>query len=173
MRALLVESGAVGWASVVVLLSFFNGTAMMCLAMLGEYTVRLLNQTSGHSEYHIRKGDRPPDPGVAERASDWPPGPVQHADLAKERRDRARIRRTPRFRWLRYEDLVAHPPSVMTELGALPAGYHRFPKTRSWARFAISAVVIGRATRRSAIRQASRGNRWAAFARFFRSRFSR
>ena len=55
VRALLVEPGVLGWASVVVLLSFFNGTAMMCLAMLGEYTVRLLNQTSGHSDYHIRK----------------------------------------------------------------------------------------------------------------------
>lgn len=55
VRALLVESDVLGWASVVVLLSFLNGTAMLCLAMLGEYTVRLLNQTSGHSDYHIRE----------------------------------------------------------------------------------------------------------------------
>jgi glycosyltransferase involved in cell wall biosynthesis len=55
VRALLVRSEVLGWASIVVLLSFFNGTAMMCLAMLGEYTVRLLNQTSGQSDYHVRE----------------------------------------------------------------------------------------------------------------------
>lgn len=55
VRALLGESQVLGWASIVVLLSFFNGISMMCLAMLGEYTVRLLNQTSGHSDYHIRE----------------------------------------------------------------------------------------------------------------------
>lgn len=55
VRAMLVKSAALGWASIVVLLSFFNGTSMLLLAMLGEYTVRLLNQTSGHSDYHIRE----------------------------------------------------------------------------------------------------------------------
>jgi len=55
VRALLGESQVLGWASIVVLVSFFNGVSMMCLAMLGEYTVRLLNQTSGHSGYHVRE----------------------------------------------------------------------------------------------------------------------
>jgi hypothetical protein len=55
VRAMLVQSAVLGWASVVVLLSFFNGTAMLCLAMLGEYTVRLLNQTSTHSGYDVRE----------------------------------------------------------------------------------------------------------------------
>ena len=55
VRAMLVKSAVLGWASVVVLLSFFNGMAMLLLAMLGEYTVRLLNQTSGHTDYHVRE----------------------------------------------------------------------------------------------------------------------
>lgn len=53
--ALLVGTTVPGWATVVVLLSFFNGVAMLSLAMLGEYTVRLLNQTSGHACYYIRE----------------------------------------------------------------------------------------------------------------------
>jgi glycosyltransferase involved in cell wall biosynthesis len=54
-RALLVGTTVPGWATVVVLLSFFNGLALLCLALLGEYTVRILNQVSGQSAFYVRE----------------------------------------------------------------------------------------------------------------------
>jgi len=53
-RALVVGSQVPGWASLVVLLSFFNGVNMLLVSMLGEYTARLLNQTSGAPSYYVR-----------------------------------------------------------------------------------------------------------------------
>ncbi|NDJ36878.1 MAG: glycosyltransferase family 2 protein [Chloroflexi bacterium] len=44
-----------GWASVVVMLSFFNGLIILILSMLGEYLIRLVNQTSTGQIYHIRE----------------------------------------------------------------------------------------------------------------------
>lgn len=54
-KALFVGTTVPGWASVVVLLSFFNGITILILSMLGEYTVRLLNQTSQAQSYHIKE----------------------------------------------------------------------------------------------------------------------
>ena len=54
-RALFVGISVQGWATVVILLSFFNGIAILMLSMLGEYTVRLLNQTSQTRSYHIKE----------------------------------------------------------------------------------------------------------------------
>lgn len=42
-----------GWTSLIVLLSFFNGVTILMLSMLGEYTVRTLNQTSSREPYHV------------------------------------------------------------------------------------------------------------------------
>jgi len=44
-----------GWTTVVVLLSFFNGIALLILSMLGEYVVRTLTQTSQKEIYHIKE----------------------------------------------------------------------------------------------------------------------
>jgi len=44
-----------GWTTLVVLLSFFNGITLMMLGMLGEYVVRILNQTSGSSQYEVKR----------------------------------------------------------------------------------------------------------------------
>lgn len=44
-----------GWTTLVVLLSFFNGITLMMLGMLGEYVVRILNQTSGSSQYEVKQ----------------------------------------------------------------------------------------------------------------------
>jgi glycosyltransferase involved in cell wall biosynthesis len=49
------EVAVPGWTTLVVLLSFFNGITLMMLGMLGEYVVRVLNQTSGSSQYEVRK----------------------------------------------------------------------------------------------------------------------
>ncbi len=54
MRALLVGSSVPGWSTVVVLLAFFNGVSLLVLSMLGEYTVRMLNQMSQSAGYAIR-----------------------------------------------------------------------------------------------------------------------
>jgi len=43
-----------GWTTVVVLLSFFNGIMLLVLGMLGEYLVRLINQSSYAESYHIQ-----------------------------------------------------------------------------------------------------------------------
>lgn len=43
-----------GWTSLVVLLSFLNGIIILILSMLGEYCVRLLNQTSYPESYQIK-----------------------------------------------------------------------------------------------------------------------
>jgi len=44
-----------GWTTLVVLLSFFNGVTLTILGMLGEYVIRLLQQTSTDSGYHVRR----------------------------------------------------------------------------------------------------------------------
>lgn len=55
IRALFVGSSVPGWASVAVLLAFFNGVALLIMSMLGEYTVRLLNQMNAPTPYHVRR----------------------------------------------------------------------------------------------------------------------
>ena len=54
VKALVVGTSVPGWASVAVLLSFFNGMSLLILSMLGEYTVRLLNQSSQTDPYHVK-----------------------------------------------------------------------------------------------------------------------
>ena len=44
-----------GWTSLIVLLSFFNGIIILILSMLGEYCIRLLNQTSYPESYQIKE----------------------------------------------------------------------------------------------------------------------
>lgn len=54
VRALWIQPSKVpGWTTLVVLLSFFNGVTLMVTGMLGEYVIRLLNQSSHAPSYHI------------------------------------------------------------------------------------------------------------------------
>lgn len=55
IRALLDKVTVAGWTTVVVLISFFSGIIILLLSMLGEYTVRLLNQTSSAESYHVKE----------------------------------------------------------------------------------------------------------------------
>ena len=55
VRAMFVGFNVLGWATVVVLLSFFNGVTILILSMLGEYMIRLINQTSSSQSYHIKE----------------------------------------------------------------------------------------------------------------------
>jgi glycosyltransferase involved in cell wall biosynthesis len=54
IRSLVVESQVPGWPSVALMLAFFNGVTILILSMLGEYLVRLLNQSSRTEAYHVR-----------------------------------------------------------------------------------------------------------------------
>jgi glycosyltransferase involved in cell wall biosynthesis len=54
LRALFGGVSIPGWASVVVLLSFFNGLSILILGMLGEYTVRILNEQNTREPYMVR-----------------------------------------------------------------------------------------------------------------------
>ena len=54
-KALFVGTRVPGWATTVVLLAFFNGMSLLVLSMLGEYTMRLLNQVSYTECYEIKE----------------------------------------------------------------------------------------------------------------------
>lgn len=54
-RAVTVGTSVPGWATLAVLLSFLNGLTLLILGMLGEYVVRLLNQVSSSSSYHVKE----------------------------------------------------------------------------------------------------------------------
>ncbi|PIE81841.1 MAG: hypothetical protein CSA11_02935 [Chloroflexi bacterium] len=54
MRAVFIGTLVPGWATLVILLSFFNGTSLLMLSMLGEYIIRLLNQMSSTNSYYIK-----------------------------------------------------------------------------------------------------------------------
>ncbi len=55
IRGILGDVRVAGWTTLVVLLAFFNGITILILSMLGEYVVRLLNQTSASDPYHIKE----------------------------------------------------------------------------------------------------------------------
>lgn len=53
--ALFHESQVPGWTTLVVMLSFFNGVVILILSMLGEYLVRLLNQSSSTESFYVKE----------------------------------------------------------------------------------------------------------------------
>jgi len=53
--AFVRETEVPGWTTLVVLLSFFNGMVILILSMMGEYTVRMLNQISSAESFHVRE----------------------------------------------------------------------------------------------------------------------
>ncbi len=55
LRSIFLGTTFPGWASVIVLLAFFNGISLLILSMLGEYTVRVLNERSAEKPYVIRE----------------------------------------------------------------------------------------------------------------------
>jgi glycosyltransferase involved in cell wall biosynthesis len=61
IRAIMKENIVPGWTSIIVLLAFFNGVLILILSMIGEYLVRLLNQTSASESYYIKEAFRKHD----------------------------------------------------------------------------------------------------------------
>lgn len=55
LRALFIGTTVPGWASTIVLLSFFGGINIVIVSMLGEYVLRLVQQSSDQNVYHIRE----------------------------------------------------------------------------------------------------------------------
>jgi len=52
---LIAGTNVQGWTTIVVLLSFFNGMSLLVISMIGEYLVRLLNQSSSSESFHIKE----------------------------------------------------------------------------------------------------------------------
>lgn len=53
LRTLVEGANIPGWATVVVLLSFFNGVLILLLSVIGEYLVRILREVGSQSSYEI------------------------------------------------------------------------------------------------------------------------
>lgn len=54
---LLNENIPVGWTSLVVLLSFFNGILLVILSLMGEYFRRIISEVSHRKQFAIREKD--------------------------------------------------------------------------------------------------------------------
>jgi len=55
IRAIFIGTTVPGWASTVLLISFFGGINIVIVSMLGEYVLRLVQQSSDQNVYHIRE----------------------------------------------------------------------------------------------------------------------
>lgn len=55
LEAILKGTNAPGWASLVVLLSFFNGVLILLLSVIGEYLIRILREIGKQSSYEIKE----------------------------------------------------------------------------------------------------------------------
>lgn len=58
LKALLIGTSVPGWASIIVMLAFFNGTMLLVLGVIGEYLIRVLNQISMSEPYHVVEIER-------------------------------------------------------------------------------------------------------------------
>jgi polyisoprenyl-phosphate glycosyltransferase len=58
IRAIFIGIAVPGWATLVVLVAFFNGLSLLILAMLGEYLIRLLNQVTSSKSYYVKESFR-------------------------------------------------------------------------------------------------------------------
>ena len=55
IRALTGDIGVPGWATVVILVSFFSGIIMLSLGIIGEYLARIMREVRGSPPYLIRE----------------------------------------------------------------------------------------------------------------------
>jgi polyisoprenyl-phosphate glycosyltransferase len=54
-RALIGNIGLVGWASTILLVSFFGGMTLLSFGIVGEYLIRILQEASNQKQYITRK----------------------------------------------------------------------------------------------------------------------
>lgn len=55
LEAMVSGTKAPGWASLVVLLSFFNGVLILLLSLIGEYLIRILREIGTQRSYEVRE----------------------------------------------------------------------------------------------------------------------
>jgi len=55
LEAMAMGTHAPGWASLVVLLSFFNGVLILLLSVIGEYLIRILREIGTQRSYEVRE----------------------------------------------------------------------------------------------------------------------
>ena len=55
MEAMITGTNAPGWASMVVLLSFFNGVLILLLSVIGEYLIRIMREIGVRQSYEIKE----------------------------------------------------------------------------------------------------------------------
>lgn len=55
LEAVIRGTNAPGWASLAVLLSFFNGVLILLLSVIGEYLIRVLREVSTQRSYEIKE----------------------------------------------------------------------------------------------------------------------
>lgn len=55
LSAMVTGTNAPGWASLVVLLSFFNGVLILLLSIIGEYLIRILRELGTQRTYEVRE----------------------------------------------------------------------------------------------------------------------
>lgn len=55
LEAVIKGTNAPGWASLVVLLSFFNGVLILLLSVIGEYLIRILREIGTQRSYEVRE----------------------------------------------------------------------------------------------------------------------
>ena len=58
LSAMIMGTNAPGWASLVVLLSFFNGVLILLLSIIGEYLIRILRELGAQRTYEVRAIER-------------------------------------------------------------------------------------------------------------------
>jgi glycosyltransferase involved in cell wall biosynthesis len=55
INAIIFGTNTTGWASIAVMLSFFNGILILLLSILGEYILRVLREINTQRSYEVRK----------------------------------------------------------------------------------------------------------------------
>lgn len=55
LEAVINGTNAPGWASLVVLLSFFNGVLILLLSVIGEYLIRILREINTQCSYEVKE----------------------------------------------------------------------------------------------------------------------
>jgi glycosyltransferase involved in cell wall biosynthesis len=55
LEAMVRGTNAAGWASLVVLLSFFNGVLILLMSVIGEYLIRILREIGTQCSYEVRE----------------------------------------------------------------------------------------------------------------------
>lgn len=55
LAAMIKGTQASGWASLVVLLSFFNGVLILLMSVIGEYVIRILREIGTQRSYEVRE----------------------------------------------------------------------------------------------------------------------